>query len=98
VRGDELLTDKGASRVSSIETRNYSGMVYSLGVGATTEVSCFTDEITCHFANGILIADNRLCVEFVATYKKRLRTVLARIPRRFHPEARRSYKARYGHL
>lgn len=96
--GDKVMTDKGPSALTSIKRRKYSGLVYSLGVGATTEVTCFTDDITCYFANGILIADNRLCVEFVANYKRRLATVLARIPKKFHPEARRSYEARYGHL
>lgn len=98
VKGDEVLTDQGPSRVKSIKGRKFSGMVYCLGVGPTPAISCATDELTCYFANGILIADNRLCVEFVAAYKKRLKTVLAGIPKKFHPEARRSYEARYGHL
>lgn len=98
VTGDELLTDKGASRVKSIKTQKYSGMVYGFSVGATPEeIDRFTDDNTCYFANGILIGDNRVCVAYVATYRKRLSTVLARIPKKFHPEARRSYKARYGH-
>jgi hypothetical protein len=98
VAGDKLLTDKGPASVSSIKTRKYSGMVYSLGIGPTEAVTASTDDITCYFANGILIADSRLCVEFIRSYKRRLRTVLARIPKKFHPEAQRSYKARYGHL
>lgn len=98
VKGDLLLTDKGRSAVKTIKTRKYSGMVYCLGVGPSESISCATDEITCYFANGILIGDNRVCVEFVATYKKRLTTVLAQIPKKFHAEARRAYEARYGHL
>lgn len=97
VKGDEIFTDQGLSAVKSIKSRKFSGMVYSLGVGPSTAISCATDEITCYFTNGILIADNRLCVEFVANYKKRLKTVLDRIPKKFHPEARRSYEAQYGH-
>lgn len=93
--GDELMTDGGPSPVSSISLQKYSGMVYCLGLEQDETVS--TNDATCYFANGILIADNRLCVEFVAQYKKRLNTVLKAIPERFHPEARRSYEARYGH-
>lgn len=96
--GDRLVTDQGPSSVSSLKWKKYSGMVYSLGIGPTEVVTAFTDQFTCYFANGILIADNRLCVEFVASYKKRLNTVLAGIPKKFHAEARRSYEKRYGHL
>ncbi|MFY9619870.1 MAG: Hint domain-containing protein [Pyrinomonadaceae bacterium] len=99
VARDKVLTDKGPSRVKSITTRKYSGMVYGFSVGTTAEeISRFTDDNTCYFANGILIGDNRVCIGYVASYKKRLTTVLARIPKKFHPEAKRSYKARYGHL
>jgi hypothetical protein len=98
VAGDQVLTDKGPSPVKSIKSRKYSGMVYSLGVGPAPNISCAAESSTCYFANGILIADNRVCVEFLAAYKKRLTTVLAQIPKRFHAEAKRSYKARYGHL
>ncbi|HKR11618.1 MAG TPA: Hint domain-containing protein [Pyrinomonadaceae bacterium] len=96
--GDKLMTDHGPSPVTSIKRKKYSGMVYSLGIGPTDAVTASTDETTCFFANGILIADSRLCVEFVRTYKKRLSTVLAGIPKKFHAEARRSYEKRYGHL
>lgn len=95
--GDQLITDKGPSRVKSIDTQSFTGMVWGIGVGATPdEEAKFTDDNTCFFANGILIADNRVCVEFVKNYKRRLSTVLARIPERFHPEAKRSYEQRYG--
>lgn len=96
--GDELMTDKGPSLVTSLKWKKYRGMVYSLGVGPTTDVTASTGSYTCYYANGILIADNRLCVEFVGSYKKRLNTVLAGIPKKFHAEARRSYEKRYGHL
>jgi hypothetical protein len=97
VAGDQVLTEDGASRVKSIKTRKYSGMVYGFSVGATPEeIESFTNDNTCYYANGILIGDNRVCVEYVATYKKRLTTVLARIPKKFHLEAKRSYKAHYG--
>jgi len=94
---DELLTANGTSRVASIKSKHFSGMVYGFSVGATPEEeSKFTEDNTCYYANGILIADNRVCVEFLKTYKKRLSTVLARIPAEFHPEAKRAYQQRYG--
>jgi hypothetical protein len=99
VTADQVLTDEGASRIKSIKRRKYSGLVYGFSVGATPEeAKRFTSDNTCYYANGILIGDNRVCVEYVAAYKKRLTTVLARIPKKFHAEAKRSYKARYGHL
>lgn len=98
VAADQLLTDEGASRIKSIKRRKYSGLVYGFSVGNTPEeVKRFTSDNTCYYANGILIGDNRVCVEYVAAYKRRLSTVLARIPKKFHPEAKRSYEARYGH-
>jgi hypothetical protein len=95
--GDELLTDRGTSLIQSISRNHYSGMVYGFSVGATPEEEArFTNDNTCYYANGVLIADNRVCVEYVKSYKKRLTTVLARIPKEMHPEARRSYAQRYG--
>jgi hypothetical protein len=97
VVGDQLLTDGGPSRIRSIELRAYAGMVYGFSVGSTPEeISRFTRNNTCYFANGILIADNRVCVEYVASYKRRLTTILARIPEAFHLEATRSYVKQYG--
>jgi len=94
---DELLTANGTSRVASIKSKHFSGMVYGFSVGATPEEeSKLTEDNTCYYANGILIADNRVCMEFLKMYKKRLSTVLARIPAEFHPEAKRSYQQRYG--
>ena len=94
---DELVTANGKSRIASIKPQQYSGMVYGFSVGATPEEeSQLTPDNTCYYANGILIADNRVCVEFLKTYKKRLSTVLARIPAEFHPEAKRAYQQRYG--
>ncbi len=92
VEGDELVTEDGTARVARVEKRHYSGMVYCIGLGVNPEL---TDD-TFFFANGIAIGDNLACVAYLQKYQKRLKTVLARIPEAFHPEAERSYAARYG--
>lgn len=92
VPGDVLTTDRGESVLESVERRAYSGMVYSLGLGATEEeVASFTDDNTNFFANGILVADNRLSIQFRRSYTRRLDAVLRRLPPEWHEEARQNY-------
>lgn len=92
VEGDHVVTEGGLAGVTRVEKRHYKGLVYCIGLGVDPEA---TDDAF-FFANGIAVGDNLACVRYLQKYQKRLKTVLARIPEAFHPEAERSYAARYG--
>lgn len=92
VEGDVVATEDGTTRVARVEKRHFRGMVYCIGLGPDPERA----DDAFFFANGIAVGDNVACVEYLQKYQKRLKTVLARIPEAFHPEAERSYAARYG--
>ena len=90
--GDRILTDKGPARVVSATTQPYSGTVHSFTLGnSRDEEAKFTDDNTNFFANGILIADNRLCRLVRDRHTRRLETILKKLPPAWHDEARRAY-------
>lgn len=91
--GSTVLTDKGASKLTSVRRQPYSGLVYCIGLGTAAEEQQFTPDNTCFYANGILVGDNRICVEYVMGYEPRLETILARLPEDWHEEARSAYAA-----
>lgn len=90
--GCDVLTEQGPAKLRSVSTQPYSGPVYTFAVGNNDEeVARFTDDNTCVYANGILIADHRATIIHAREKRFSLETVLSRIPPEYHDEARRWY-------
>ncbi len=90
--GCDVITEQGTAKLKSVSTQPYSGPVYTFSVGYNDEeVARFTDDNTCVYANGILIADHRATIIHTREQRYGLDKVLSRIPPEYHDEARRWY-------
>lgn len=90
--GDVVLTDRGPSKVTSIDAQIYKGRVHSFSLGCTKdEEQRFTDDNTNYYANGVLIGDNRIARGMARQHRRRLETILSKIPQEWHEEAKRNH-------
>lgn len=90
--GDMVFTDKGPSKLASVDLQPYKGRVHSFSLGYTkAEEQRFTDDNTNYYANGILIGDNRISRGLARRHRRQLETILSKIPPEWHEEAKRNY-------
>ncbi len=86
-QGDEVLTEKGPSKIAAISRVPAKGDVFNLDLGAPQPSSAKVDmDKHSFYANGILVGDGRAQNHYTRKHKEHPSQVLARLPDSWHTD------------
>lgn len=93
--GDTLVTEDGPAKIVSIRNIKFNKRVWGIGLmNASGDTSTIVDDSCTYFANGILVGDSHISRKYSRLHSSSLDTILTKLPKKWHTDAKNSYKAR----
>lgn len=88
--GDVVMTKNGPSKLTEVSREPYTGQVYNLKVGSTTEMASLGQDQTIVYANGFIVGDGQIQSKYESLAVKQESRTVEQIPERWRRDYLRS--------